>query len=209
MKKKFYLGIDVGATFTKIALVDDKSRIVAKTKISSRGFSRKDIFVNGLKNEISRLLSAQGLSFSKVKGMGLGLPGPIDSPRGVVLSLTNITGWKNFPLAGYLRRSFSMPVFIENDANCMALAESRIGAAKGASFAFCLTLGTGVGGGLIMDREIYRSPYFLGGEIGHVPVTFKGPPCPCGGFACLERYVGNRAILARARKRFKKNVSLE
>lgn len=91
----------------------------------------------------------------------------------------------------------------------MALAESRMGAAKGASYVLCVTLGTGVGGGLILNREIYRSPYFLGGEIGHVPIALDGPRCECGGFACLEKYVGNQAIKRWVRREFKRDIPLE
>lgn len=209
MKKAFYFGVDIGATFTKMALVDEKCRIVAREKVSSRGFSNKAFFVKTIKKSFNNILSKEGLRAPQVKAMGIGLPGPVDFKKGIVLSLTNIRGWHNFHLAAYLKKFFSVPVFIENDANCMALAESRIGAAKGASYVLCVTLGTGVGGGLILNREIYRSPYFLGGEIGHVPIAIDGPKCECGGFACLERYAGNQAIKRLIRKEFKKDISLE
>jgi glucokinase len=209
MGNKFYLGVDVGGTYTKLALVNDSCRIVARHVILSRGFSDKAFFVHELRAALSFLVSECGDHLSQIKGAGIGLPGPVDPEGGVVLSLTNIAKWDNFPFVTYLKRFFSFPIFIENDANCMALAESRLGAARGASYALCLTLGTGVGGGLILEKKIYRGPFFLGGEIGHVPVALSGERCPCGGAACLERYVGNRAIMARIKKEFAKNVSLE
>ncbi len=209
MDKKLYLGIDVGGTFTKLVLVNSACRVAAKNVISSRGFSDKAFFARELRAAINSMLSRHKEHLSQIKGAGIGLPGPVDFKSGVVLSLTNIAKWNRFALVSYLKRFFSFPVFIENDANCMALAESRLGAAKGASYALCLTLGTGVGGGLILDKKIYRGPFLLGGEIGHSPVALSGERCPCGGEACLERYVGNRAIMARIKKEFGRTVSLE
>ena len=161
MINKLYLGVDVGGTFTKLALVNEACRIVARHSISSQGFSDKAFFVKELRAALSLLLSGYGKHLSHIRGAGIGLPGPVDAQGGIVLSLTNIFKWNNFALVSYLKRFFSFPIFIENDANCMALAESRCGAAKGASYALCLTLGTGVGGGLILEKKIYRGPFFL------------------------------------------------
>jgi glucokinase len=209
MTKSLYFGVDVGGTFTKTALVDAWGRLILKSKIASHGFSNKSFFAKSLKDNLLSLLGQARSGATNVKGVGIGLPGPVDFDKGVVLSLTNIKGWSRFPLAAYLKKTFSCPVLIENDANCMALAEARCGAARGLSCALCLTLGTGVGGGLIIDKNIYRSPYFLGGEVGHIPLSLKGPVCACGGRGCLERYVGNRALLAQAKGLFKKSLSLE
>lgn len=207
--RRFYFGVDVGGTFTKTALMDERCRIVHKGKISSRGFSSKPLFLKSIREDFSDTLTRTGISLPLVKGIGIGLPGPVDSDRGVVLSLTNIKGWDDFPLVRYMKSSFKVPIFIENDANCMALAEVRMGAAKGARYALCLTLGTGVGGGIIFDDEIYRGPYFLGGEVGHIPLSLAGPECGCGGIACLERYVGNRELSSRVKKAFGRDISLE
>ncbi|HAJ57387.1 MAG TPA: hypothetical protein DCL35_06420 [Candidatus Omnitrophica bacterium] len=209
MAQRLFFGVDVGGTFTKIALVDEKSRLLAKSKFSSEGFSNKAFFAKTLRANILSILSEHKLALRHLKGIGIGLPGPVDFDKGIVLSLTNIKGWNRFPLSAYLRRYFSVPVFIDNDANCMGLAESRLGAARGTSYALCLTLGTGVGGALILDRQIYRSSYFLSAEVGHIPVVLDGPKCSCGGRGCLERFVGNRALLSAARRVFKKDMSLE
>ena len=209
MGDKLYLGVDVGGTYTKLGLVNDARRIVSRHTIPSQGFSDKAFFARELLAALSFLLSECGGYLSQIKVAGIGLPGPVDAERGIVLSLTNIAKWNNFGLVSYLKRFFSFPVFIENDANCMALAESQLGAARGASHVICLTLGTGVGGGLILEKKIYRGPFFLGGEVGHVPVALSGKRCPCGGEACLERYVGNGAITARIKKEFARTLSLE
>jgi glucokinase len=209
MSQSLFFGVDVGGTFTKTALVSDKNRLLAKSKFSSAGFSDKAFFAKALQANLLSILSQNKLTLRQLKGIGIGLPGPVDFQRGVVLSLTNIRGWDRFHLAAYLKKYFSAPVFIENDANCMCLAESRLGSARGASYALCLTLGTGVGGGLILDKELYRSPFFLGAEVGHIPVTLDGPRCSCGGRGCLESFVGNRSLSAKARGIFKKKISLE
>ncbi|MDD5020093.1 MAG: ROK family protein [Candidatus Omnitrophica bacterium] len=209
MKKAYYFGVDVGGTFTKAALVDAAGKILSRIQVSSAGFNNKAYFAETLYRAVLRLALEARIPLRSVRGMGIGLPGPVDAQRGIILSLTNIRGWSHFSLVRFLKGRVPFPVFIENDANCMALAESRIGAAKGASFALCLTLGTGVGGGLILDREIYRGPFFLGGEVGHMPLDAHGPVCECGGTGCLERYVGNQAIAARARKVFGRDVRLE
>lgn len=209
MPKNLYLGVDVGGTFTKAALVDGKGKVVSRTQIPSKDFNNIKYFASKLRETSRLLVSAAGLSLKHVKAMGIGFPGPVDFKSGVIISLTNIPGWKLLPVKKILKPYLSFPVFAENDANCMALAESRVGAAKGVSCALCLTLGTGVGGGLILGGEIYRGPFFFGGEIGHMPLSVKGPACCCGGNSCLEQYVGNKAILAKAKKVFSKDICLE
>lgn len=209
MRKRYYVGVDVGATFTKMALVDETGRIVSRTKNASKNFTDKIVFAKSLRKGIRDLLHGCGLSFRHIGAVGIGLPGPIDAPHGTIINLTNIRGWSHFPLVRFLKKFIPVPVFIENDANCMALAESRVGAARGARYAVCLTLGTGVGAGLILDRRVYRGFYYFGGEAGHVPLSLDGPRCVCGGRGCLEKYVGNRSIARRARTIFKRGVSLE
>jgi glucokinase len=121
----------------------------------------------------------------------------------------NLPGWKNVKLKQILEKITRLPVFLDNDANLMSLAEARVGAAKGARYAVCLTLGTGVGGGIIIEKNIYRGANNASGEIGHIPINEKGPRCNCSGIACLEAYIGNNSIGRQAKKLFKRNISLE
>ncbi len=204
-----YLGVDVGGTFTKTALIDPAGRVLSKEVISSRGFSRKSVLAARLNGAVELLCQRAGRRRKDLVAAGVGVPGPVDFGRGLVKSLTNLRGRTRLPLVRFLRRRLGMPVFVENDANCMALAENRRGAARGFAHALCVTLGTGVGGGLILGGKIYRGPFFLGGEVGHIPVCDTGPACSCGGKGCLERFVGNAALAARARRIFKKRISLE
>jgi glucokinase len=208
MSRSHYAGIDVGGTFTKIGLLNRQGRLVAKGQIPSDGFSDKKIFANHVKDALVRLCRAHGLRWGDIEGIGMGLPGPVDTDRGMVLSLTNIKKWERFPLAASLGAVWGKSVFLDNDANCMALAEARLGAARNARTALCVTLGTGVGAGLIIEGRIYHGPFFLGGEVGHIPIA-RGPECACGGAGCLERYVGNSAILDRAQRLLGPKITLE
>ncbi|MGE5280439.1 MAG: ROK family protein [Deltaproteobacteria bacterium] len=204
-----YAGVDVGGTFTKAALLGPGGRILAQDRITSRGFSRRPYFAARIQAVLSALSDRARCRLRDIIAAGVGVPGPVDFGRGVVLSLTNIRGWTRYPLARDLSRRLRIPVFVENDANCMVLAESRLGAGRGARHVLGVTLGTGVGGGLMLAGGIYRGPFFLGGEVGHIPISSDGPDCPCGGSGCLERFVGNAALLERARRVFGKRVCLE
>jgi glucokinase len=142
-------------------------------------------------------------------GIGVGLPGAVDVEKGVVHYLTNIPGWRNVLLRSLLHRHFRLPVFLDNDANVMALAESSCGAARGYSHAVCLTLGTGVGAGLILNKRLFRGARFAAGEVGHIPIERTGMRCNCGGHGCLETFVGNAFILHEARRIFGAGITLE
>lgn len=158
----------------------------------------------------SALIKSQNVERSHIIGVGIGVPGLVDFTQGSVYYLPNVPHWHNAPLRGMLERAMRYRVFVDNDVNLMALAESRIGAAKGARNALCLTLGTGVGGGLILNGELFRGSRFCAGEIGHIPLAIEGMRCNCGGSGCLETYVGNAVILKEARKRFaRKDMTLE
>jgi glucokinase len=121
----------------------------------------------------------------------------------------NIPGWKEVALKKILEKKLKLRVFIDNDANLMGLGEVRLGAARGLKHVVGLTLGTGVGGGIIIDGKLYRGCSFSAGEAGHMALNETGPRCKCGGEACLEAYIGNRVILKEAKKIFRRNISLE
>jgi glucokinase len=149
---------------------------------------------------MDRLIEAAAIEKRSVGGVGVGAPGWVDHSGGIVRELTNIPGWKDFPLAEHLRRASALKSFIDNHANVMALGELVHGAGRGYRNLICLTLGTGVGGAIVIDGEIHRGTDGLAGEVGHMTLDLKGPQCACGARGCLEGYVGNRAIVARARK---------
>jgi len=134
----------------------------------------------------------------EIEAIGAGLPGFVDSVNGIVHELANVPGWREVAFVALLRERTGLPTVIENDANAMAYGEFLHGAARGARNAICVTLGTGVGGGLILDRRLFRGSRLAAGEIGHMSIDFNGPRGAYATLGDLETYVGNRQIGERA-----------
>ena len=208
MVKNYIIGIDLGATNIKIGLIR-KRRIVLRAVVPTATFGIKENLIAGLSNAASGLFLEADITKNNVAGIGIGVPGPVDFSRGVVHFFPNIKGWCNVALKSIMQKKTHLPVVIDNDANLMSLAETRIGAAIGLKNVIGITLGTGVGGGIIINGELYRGSSFCAGEAGHIPLNEAGPKCNCGGRACIERYVGNRYILRNVRKTFGKGINLE
>jgi len=209
MIKRFIIAIDLGGTNLKCALLDSQLRIVAKKSFNTKNFNNKAKLINGIANSINSFILEQGLTKNVILGVGIGLPGPVDPALGLVHFLPNIPGWREVGLKKILELKTKLSVFIDNDAKLMTLAEHTVGAAKGYANALCLTLGTGVGGGLILNQQLYRGFDNAAGELGHIPLNENGPACGCGGKACLEKYVGNNVILKEAYRLFGKTITLE
>ena len=209
MASKHIIGIDLGGTNLKIALLDISCRIKHKFSLSTSLYTTKESLIEAIVESVYSILAKNSVPIKNIKGLGLGLPGPIDHEKGMVHFFPNIPGWKEVNLRAILEKRLKIPVFVDNDANVMAFAEYKLGAARGAKNAVCLTLGTGVGAGLILDGRLFRGSSYAAGEIGHMPLNSTGPECNCGGIACLETYVGNRRISLYANKLFKKEISLE
>ena len=209
MTNKFIVSVDLGGTNLRIALLNAKYKIRYKEAFSTRRLRKKEDLIAAIIKSVNKILTARKLHKTDILGMGLGLPGPIDVKRGIVHFFPNIPGWKEVNLKKILEKKLRLPVFLDNDANLAALAEYRLGAAKDTENAVCITLGTGVGGGLIINGGLYRGLSFAAGEIGHLPINEKGPQCKCGGIACLETYIGNERIMKEAQRLFKRNISLE
>jgi len=202
----YTIGVDLGATFVKMGLVDGKGNIYFKRKIETPLNAKKSPLIYTIVSNIKDIIMASG---KKAAGVGIGVPGPVDSKKGIVHYFPNIKGWKEAPLKSMLEKRLGLRVELDNDVNAMTLGEFVFGSGKGCNNLVCLTLGTGVGGGIIIDGKLYRGGSMLAGEIGHMPINETGPECNCGGIACLERYVGNRYILERAKKAFGGNITLE
>jgi len=209
MLVKFIVAIDLGATNLKVAILNSSYRIICKKFYPTQTCRNKLQLIDKICAAIYEILNEKKINKNKILGIGIGVPGPIDYSKGKVHFFPNIPGWRDVGLKAILEKRIKLPVFIDNDANLMCLAETRIGAAKKSKNAICLTLGTGVGAGIIINRNLYRGSSFAAGEIGHMPLNERGPRCSCGGRACLERYIGNKEIKERARKVFRRDVSLE
>lgn len=201
--KHFVVGIDVGGTNVKLGLVDDAGRVFARAGFSTKTVMQTtETLINAICEAALSLLITAGVEKQDVQGVGIGLPGLVDVKHGVVRVLPNIPGWHDVPLKSIMEARLQLPVQLENDVNLITLGEWKYGAAQGKQDVICMTLGTGVGAGLILDGRIYRGPGFAAGEIGHVPYGEDGPKCGCGGQGCYERYVGNERLHQDAARMF-------
>lgn len=210
MKSKFIIGIDLGATNVKIGLLNSQGKILKRINLATKNFAGRYKLLAKIVETIRNILEENKLHTKDILGVGIGLPGPIDFQNGIVDYLPNIPGWRKFPIKRWFISKTGLPTFVDNDVNLIALAESRMGAARNSNNMICITLGTGVGGGIIINKNLYRGSSFSAGEVGHMPITENGPRCNCGGRGCLERFVGNRRILDKAKRKFKNNnISLE
>lgn len=202
----YTVGVDVGGTNIKFGLVNRSGSILARASLNTKQFHRnKQKLISALIEEINNLIYSKQLRPKDISGIGFGLPGLIDSKKGVVNFLPNVPGWKNVPLKNIVQKKLRIPTFIENDVNLITMGEWKFGAGKGYQNMLCMTLGTGVGAGLVLNNALYRGEGFVAGELGHMPLNEKGPNCNCGGWGCFECYVGNGRLLAKAKKIFKRN----
>jgi glucokinase len=202
--KKEAIGVDIGGTSVKMGLVGPGGRVLARDSFATRGVRTRGAFLRLLANRIDALRLAAKKKHLKVAGIGVGAPGPIDVERGFVYFFPNIPGWKNTPLRSLLERRLGLAVRVDNDANVMALAEYCFGAGRGARNLIALTLGTGVGGGLVIDGKLYHGPGYSAAEIGHLVINENGPRCACGSRGCVETYVGNGYFVREIKRRLKR-----
>ncbi len=201
---RFSIGIDVGGTNIKLGLINAAGRIKARSRLNTKTFIRhKNELIDALVAAIDDLIVQAKLTRRQIRGIGIGLPGLINPQKGLVVFLPNIPGWNNVPLKKILEKKLGIKTFLDNDVKVITLAEWKYGAGRGCENFVCMTLGTGVGSGLVLDNHLYRGEGFVAGELGHMPLNEHGPACPCGGFGCYERYVGNAALKRKAEQIFK------
>lgn len=194
---KLRLGIDLGGTSAKIAIVNERSKILSEASVPTAGFPRADDLVKKI-TEVCRELLGQ----RKIARVGIGVAGDIDSTRGVVRVSPNL-GWKNVPLARLMQKRMKVPVVVENDANAAAWGLFKTQVPTSVKHLIVMTLGTGVGGGLIVDGRLLSGATGSAGEVGHMVVDDKGPLCNCGTRGCLETYVGGPHIVDKVRRALK------
>ncbi len=201
--KSFYIGVDIGGTNLKIGLFDSELKLIDfKTYALNKRVIPQDVVLI-IKNSFESLSKKYN-----IKSLACGLPGLIDYKRGRIYSLTNLPNWNNLDLQKILKAAIGIPVSIDNDVNLAALAEYRLGSGKGCSNMLMVALGTGVGGGLILNGDIYRGSDNATAEVGHIQLNPKGPRCSCGNRGCLESYIGNKRLLSYLKKNLKNKKSI-
>jgi glucokinase len=199
MSEKWIVGVDLGGTTTKLAFINTYGEIIHKWEIETdTSNGGKDIVINIAKAIDEKLLSLD-VNKEKLIGIGMGAPGPVNTKTGVIYNAVNL-GWTNqFPLRDLLEVETSLQAVIDNDANCAALGEMWKGAGNGAKDIVCVTLGTGVGGGVITNGQIVQGTSGAAGEIGHITsIPVNGAPCNCGKTGCLETIASATGIVRLA-----------
>ena len=200
MAVRYAVGIDLGGTRIKGALVDGQGNLVTATKTGTAAAQGVDAVIERIRRLIAELLRSVPKG-GTVVGIGLAVPGVIDMPSGTVLFLPNLPGgWSNVPLARLVGEHFGLPTHLLNDARAATLGEKRFGAGRNSRNMVCLTLGTGIGGGIIINDQLYFGSEGTAGEVGHQTVELHGPPCNCGNEGCVEALASGPALAALAVK---------
>ncbi|GAB4330989.1 MAG: ROK family protein [Calditrichia bacterium] len=196
MGKELAIGIDIGGTAIKYGLCTEDGEIIATDQVKTYADAPPEKILAQIEELCQRALKTAGNDKESVAAIGLGTPGSVDVKRGYLMGSTpNFKHWRDVAIGEYLRERFQLPVVVDNDANMMAYGEYTFGAGKGAENVVCLTLGTGIGGGIIINGQLYRGSAYAGAEIGHMTIDYKGKSCPCGGTGCWERYASAAAIV--------------
>jgi glucokinase len=191
------LAADVGGTNTRMAIVTKNGDIHTLLKKSTHCKDGREEMIKFLVSFARETIEESKLSTDVIGGMGIGFPGPLNAETGTVFNPPNLIGWDSVPLMSIIESELKIPVAIENDANAAALGEWWKGAGSGTRSLFCITLGTGVGGGIVLDGKVWHGASSIAGEIGHTTVIRDGLQCSCGNIGCLETYACSGGILKR------------
>ena len=210
---KYYIGVDIGGTNIACGLVDESGAIHNTESIKTQSELGYDAVVRNIAALVGRVIQKANVSPSDIGGVGVGCPGLCNKGLGIVECAINL-GWKNVPLVADLEKltkgmTEGAPVQIDNDANAAAYGEFVAGTAKGTNSAIVITLGTGVGSGIIVDKKLYYGMNFAGGEIGHMVIKANGHPCNCGRAGCFEVYSSATGLIRMTNKAIEENPNSE
>ena len=193
------VGIDIGGTGIKVGLVNENIQIIKEGSIPTVIDIPFEEQVKRIADCVISTVCDAGLTVDDIASVGIGIPGIASSETGEIIKCTNM-GWKHVPFRDTFRKFLDKPVYIENDANVAALAESIAGISAGTSSSVFITIGTGIGSGIIINGQIWKGAHGIGGELGHVILDLDGVPCTCGNHGCLERYCSATAMIRMARE---------
>ncbi len=200
----YKIGVDLGGTNIAVGIVDEEYRIIADAHTPTKPERGAEAVVEDMANCIRNALQFGGIDIGECSGVGIGSPGTCDSAAGTVVHAYNLS-WFDVPVCRMLSERIGLPVYLGNDADCAALGETVAGAARGSSDALMITLGTGVGGGMVIDGHIYAGYRTLGGEAGHMCICMDGEKCTCGQRGCWEAYASATALIAQGERAAKEH----
>ena len=192
------IGVDLGGTNIVVGVVDENYRIVASVKCKTQAQRQADEIVADMVRLCREAVQKAGITMDEVSSIGVGVPGACNAETGVVEYTANLP-FINLPLCQRMNEQLGKPIYIGNDANAAALGEMKAGCAQGANSCICVTLGTGVGGGIVLDGKLYDGSNYHGGEIGHTVIIRGGELCGCGRHGCLEAYASATALVRQTK----------
>lgn len=195
--KRFAIGVDLGGTNLRIAAVEESGDLLEKTSIAIRTLAHRDAVMDELCRAVDTL-STRHAARGRFAGVGVGVPGILYLETGTLRQSPNLPGWENFAVRDAIRSRLGVAVVLDNDANAAALGEKWLGAGREVPSLCLLTLGTGVGGGLVLDGKIWRGFLGMAGEVGHIGVVSDGVQCGCGSRGCLETEASATAVVRKA-----------
>lgn len=202
MEKEYAIGIDLGGTSVKYALIDNEGVFYFQGKLPSKADESAEAVIGQLVTAINEAKAFAQEKGYKIDGIGIGTPGIVDCTNRVVLGgAENINGWENIHLADRIETETGLSALLGNDANLMGLGETMYGAGQGATHVVFLTVGTGIGGAVVIDGKLFNGYANRGTELGHVPLIANGEPCACGSVGCLEHYASTSALVRRFSQR--------
>lgn len=199
MNQRLFVGLDVGGTTMKAGVVDDAGKEMASASLATEAHRGQEFGLERMCETIRQAVAAAGLKMSDIAAIGVATPGTMDIPAGLILDPPNLKPWRNVPVRDHIHQAFNLPTAFQNDANAAALGEFWAGAAKEAHSMVLFTLGTGIGGGIIVGDLVLEGEHSHGGELGHMKIELtNGRLCGCGRFGCLEAYASATAVVKRA-----------
>ncbi len=201
---KYYIGVDLGGTNIVAGVVNENYEILAKASVKTNLPRPEQEIAADIIAVSKQAVADAGLTMDQIEWVGMGTPGIANSETGII-EYSNNLGFNNTPMVKYLEEGLGKPAFIENDANAAAYGEYVAGAAKGAKNAVCITLGTGVGGGIVIDGKIYCGSNFGGAEIGHTVISVDGPQCTCGRKGCFEVFSSATGLIRMTKEAIAEN----
>lgn len=201
---KYYVGIDLGGTNIVAGVVDEEYNIIAKASTKTNCPRPEKEIADDMAKMALKAVENANLTIDQIEWVGIGTPGIANSATGIIEFAGNLC-FNNTPMVKYIRESIDKPVFIENDANAAAYGEYVAGSAKGAKNAVCITLGTGVGAGIIIDGKIYAGSNFAGAEVGHTVIEVGGAQCSCGRKGCFEAYSSATGLIRMTKEAIAEN----
>ncbi len=202
----YYLGVDLGGTNIAIGLVDENFKIVLKDKVPTGASRPTSDIMDDMAALCKSIAERAGVTFDDIEYVGIATPGSVDPKTGYVRYANNIR-MENYPIANELKSRIPVKkVLLENDANAAALAEAKAGAGKGYSDLVMITLGTGVGGGIVIDGKLYSGFNYCGAELGHTVIEFGGRPCTCGRLGCFEAYSSATGLINMTKEKMIENT---